>query len=249
MHVFDLISQEEIDDLPEDNNFAFMEFVRHCRRRLDDRATQLNGNDEGDWHIIQDDRQGFMNIVLAAAKRFDIEPFASRPAPYRKNFDVDDYLNFLSDLDHYTTQLVLDRSIRSRAESTALPTVSKDRIRSHLHHLRDAINSSGLNDAQKAALHRKVDEFDAELEKRRINLLAVARLSFEILAIPGAVWASYDVTTKLLTNIMQTVAEAKVVEDDQRKLPLDPKPFALMPPRPPGPKTGYSRDLDDEIPF
>lgn len=249
MNIHDLITQDEIDDLPDENSFAFMEFVRHCQRRFDERVAGLDGNDESEWHVIQDNRQSFMNIILAAARRFEVEPLASRSVPYRKNFDVDEFLNFKSDLDHYTTQLLLDRRIRARIESAALPSASKDRIRSHLHHLREAINSSDLNDAHKDALYKKIDEFDAELEKKRINLLAVARLSFEFLAIPGAMWASYDVTTKLITNIMQTVAEAKAVEDQQRKPLPDPRPFVLMPPREPESEGRSSRDLDEEIPF
>lgn len=85
-----------------------------------------------------------------------------------------------------------------------------------------------------------------------MNFLAVTLLSFEILAIPGGTWASVEVAHKLITNITQTVAEAKQLEEQTRQIGTPAPPKALSPPRPaskasPQPQTGG--DLDDEIPF
>lgn len=249
MNIFDFLTQDELDDLSEDPRIAFSTFVRIAQRRLGEFTRPLaNSIEESDWQEIQDARYSYTNIVLAAARRFGTEPFVSMEVPRIKEFDNGTYRQFTADLDHYLTQLAIDNSLRSKSESTTLPQSSKDRIRSYLHHLREAIRNADLTDAKKSALFRKVDDFEATLDKSRINLLAVTILTVEILGIPGTVWGSYDVVSKLIGNINQTFAEAKAVDDEQRKLPITPEPFALAPPRAPSPKRA-SREFDDEIPF
>jgi len=252
MNVFDFITEDELNDLPEDGEQAFSIYVKHAQRRLREATASLNDDDEANWRLIQDARHGFTNVVLAAAKRFQVDAFKSIDVPRVNKFDSDDYRQLVADLDHYMTQLAIDHSIRSKQDSTRIPEKSKDRIKTHLHHLKQAISEANLTDARKETLFKKVVDFEAALEKNRVNLLAVARLTIEILAIPGALWGSADVISKLVHNINQTVAEAKAEEDEQRKLPAVPERFALIPPR--APEVDYSgkkgsRALDDEIPF
>jgi len=252
MNVFDFITQDELDDLPEDNEQAFSIFVRHAQRRLREATEHLDGRDENEWREIREARYGFTNVILAAAKRLHIDTFKDIDVPRISKFDDDDYRQLIADLDHYMTQLAIDTSFRSRRDSTLIPANSKDRIRSHLHHLKQAISDANLTDAKKDTLLKKVAEFEAALEKNRLNLMAVARVTIEILSVPGALWSSYEVVHKLVWNINQTVAEAKVEDDERRKLPAVPKPFALIPPRAAETeprKGGFSRELDDDIPF
>ncbi|TPL52053.1 hypothetical protein FJ937_11870 [Mesorhizobium sp. B2-4-4] len=260
MHLYDFISEDELNDLPEDNQQAFSSFVRFARRNLSETSRGLNDGDENDWRQLQEMRHGFTNVVLAAAKRYGIDPFLSANVPKVNKFDSDIYFQLIADLDHYITQLAIDTSIRRRSESTRLPDASKDKIRSYIHHLKEAIqNSPSFNEAKKERLLDKVAEFEAALDKSRLSYVAVARLTLEILAVPVTLWSAYDVAHKLLSNINQVVAEAKVEEDEQRKLPALPKPFVMIAPRAPEIEErkkrtdfgsgGRDRNLDDEIPF
>jgi hypothetical protein len=244
MDIFDFITQDELDGLPEEPHQAFFMFVRHARRHLADWNRGLDQREESDWDSIQEARHGFTNVVLAAAKRFGIEPFSSMDVPRVGRFDRDIYGQLVADLDHYMTQLVLDTNLRGRADSTCLSTNSKDRIRSHLHHLREAVLKAALTESKKDDLLAKIDEFEAAMERKRLGLLALTRLTIEILAIPGTVWGSYEVVTKLLSNITQTVAESKAVDDDKRKLPAEPEPYVIAPPRRPEVESS-----DSELPF
>ncbi|MEV8674285.1 hypothetical protein AB0V72_27350 [Mesorhizobium ciceri] len=241
-----------MDELPEDPRLAFSMFVRIAQKRLDEFTRPLSSsNEESGWREIQDARHSLTNVVLGAARRLKIEPFVSMDVPRVDKFEHDAYRQFTADLDHFMTQLALDNSLRSRANSTTLTATSKDRIRSHLHHLRDAIRAADLTGAKKEALLKKVDEFEAALDKSRLNLIEVTLLSVAILGIPGSLWGSYDVVSKLVGNIYQTVAEAKALDDEQRKLPSFPEPYAIAPPRAPKPEPSFTkkRELDDEIPF
>jgi hypothetical protein len=91
----------------------------------------------------------------------------------------------------------------------------------------------------------RLSEFEAELDKKRLNLLAVTVLAITFLGAPGALWSSADVASKLLTNILRVVGEAKSVDDATRRLPSSEAPMAITGPRPEETRS----DLDDEIPF
>jgi hypothetical protein len=89
--------------------------------------------------------------------------------------------------------------------------------------------------------------FEAELEKRRLNILAVARIACELLAIPGTLWASGEVANRLITQVMQTVAEARAAEQEARQLAPMEAPKALSAPR--SLLQSAPGEIDDDIPF
>ncbi len=110
--------------------------------------------------------------------------------------------------------------------------------------LKQCIQNGNLTAAKRESLLKKLDAFEVELEKRRLNMLTVARFSYFIFSIPGTVWASVDIT--------QNVAEAKAAEDETKQLPAMAQPKALSAPRKPAPPTrasGFSDDRDDDVPF
>lgn len=259
MNIFDFLTQDEINDLPDDSQSAFTEFVRLAQFRLHETTSQLNGNNEDDWHKIEESRHGFMNVVIAAAKRFEIEPFASLDVSKVDKFNNAIYSQFKADLDHYIAQLVLYSTMRSRRNSVPIPEKSKDRIRSHLHALKECVEKANITDAKRAKLLARLNDFEKELEKTRLSLLAVTVLACEILALPGGVWSSAEVANKLITNVLEVVGEAKAADDESKILPpvdklilLPPRKFDLKPQTPEvsqWKKTGTGSDFDDDIPF
>jgi hypothetical protein len=111
-------------------------------------------------------------------------------------------------------------------------------------------------------LHARLAEFEAALEKDRINILKVGAWVLGILSVSANVLQLADSPTfqKLLSNVMVTVAEQKAVDDENRQLPpVDPMPLMLPPRRDdddfakPAPRSkvreDFSVNLDDEIPF
>ena len=129
MNIFDFITQDEIDDLPDnDPQAAFVRFVRISQRRLGERSAQIDVNDQSGWEELSEARHGFMNVVIAAAKKYEIEPFATLSVPRLKNFGSDEHRQFKADLDHYLTQLLLDNSSRSKRDSVLISSELKDSI-------------------------------------------------------------------------------------------------------------------------
>jgi len=257
MNFFDLITREELDDAPDDPQLAFTQLVGHAEKRLADYTNKFD-DDRDSWQAIEEARHGFMNVVIALAKAYKIEPFASLEVPRHEKFDIDVHRQFKSDLDHYMTQLLVNNSIERKRDSVQLAPKVKDKIRSYVHGLKTAIDNGDFTDSKRARLHKILSEFEAELDKRRLSFLAVTKLAIVILSVPGGLWGSYEAVTKLTNNVLQAIGEAKTVEDESRLLPDAKPPARLLPPRKddnslvPKAKKGPKRfpaDLDDEIPF
>jgi hypothetical protein len=255
MNIFDFVAQEELDDLPEDDHLAFAIFARHAQRRLAKATDEIDGSDDSGWRLIEEWRYDFMNVVLAAAKRFGIEPFATMQMPTTNNFGDSVHRQFKADLDFYMTQLAIDNTLRDRRDSVPLSQTAKERIRNYLHELKQCIDKADLSESRKEALLKKLADFESALDGRRLSLLAVTRITLEIMMIPGGLWASQQITTRLVNNVLQTVAEEKVVDDQKRQLPPVAPPQKLMPPREavleskrPQP-AAFDTDLDDDVPF
>lgn len=253
MTILNFVTQDELDDLPEDPSVAFMTLVNHAQRRLSEQTQHLDPDERYQYEQRDEIRHSFMNVVVAAAKRFEIEPFVSMQVPRLDSFQDNDHRQFKADLDHYVTQLMLDNSIRAKRASVAVLPKSKDRIRSHIHALRGCLEKANMTPAKREALAKKLDAFEAELEKRRLSTLAVTRVALEFLALPGGVWASAELAPKLISNIMQTVAEANAAEDETRALLPSLPPEALSAPRasdpPPQRRGAFDDELDDDVPF
>lgn len=251
MDFFDFITQDELDDLPDDPQAAFMQFASIAQRSLRNLQRNLDLEENAGWEELNEARHAFMNVMVAAAKRFDIEPFASMGMPALANFNATDHKQFKADLDHYVTQIAIGNTIRGRRDSVFIPATVKDRIRAHVAALRGEVEKAELGDAKRAALLDKLDKFQAELEKRRLTLVELTRITVAIAAVPGGVWASVDVTMKLVGNVMQAVGEAKATEDEERLLAAPAPMKALSPPRATKvvPLRDFSASLDDEIPF
>lgn len=254
MYIFDFITQDEVDELPDDDpNSAFVAFVRIAQRRLSERIKMYEGVEDG-WREVNEAQQSFMNIVVAAAKRFEIEPFLSMEVPTVKNFTSEDDRQFRADLDHYITQLILDNSSRARRDSVSMTPDLKSKIRTYIFHLRDVIEKSDdLGKDKREILLRRLREFEDELEKKRVNLVAVAVLAITFASAPGGIWASGEMANKLVGNIVEAIGYAKMADDATRKLALPgEKSVAITGPRsePSFKKISIKRDsLDDEIPF
>ena len=247
MSIFTFVTQEELDNLDEDPRMAFLGLVNHAQRSLSHQLSKLSLKDEGEWKEREDLEQSFMNVLMAAGKRFEIEPFLSTDVPQYADYRGSDYKQFKSDLDHYVTQLVIDNSLRSKKTSVAMLPDTKDKIKGYVHGLRDCIEKSSINPQSKTALLTKLEQFEKELEKRRVNILEVTLMTFAILGIPGATWASVDIAHKLIVNITQAFADAKAHEDQARQLQQPTLPKALSSPR--GQSKAASSNLDEEIPF
>jgi hypothetical protein len=100
MSIFNFVTQDELDDLDEDPRMAFLGLFNHAQRNLSKQLDRLDPNDEREWKTRQDIEQSFMNVIVAAGKRYEIEPFVSTQVPQYADYRTSDYQQFRYDLDH-----------------------------------------------------------------------------------------------------------------------------------------------------
>lgn len=258
MNIFHVFTREQLDALPDEPREAFVAFVMRAEEVLEERtSSSVRSNDEDAWRYINDERHGFMNIVIAAAKRFGISEFVERDVPSPNDANHSDYMDFKSDLDHYLTQIYLDNSIRAKRDAVPIPAKAKERIRTYVLELRNCIDKATLSDGKRDALNKRLSAFEEELEKSRLSLLAVTRVTLEVMALGSGAWQAADIAYKLITNVMHEVAEAKAADDETRQLPSSIAPAMLLPPRAPeAPRRRKAQQpafepggMDDDIPF
>ena len=255
MSIWAFLTQSEINDAS-DGEEGFAQLVRIAQERLDQRLSQFDREDTSGWNRVAESEMLFSRTVLNLGKSYGIEPFRSMQIP-RGGYNTHEYTEFRHELDDAVAHLVLTTAIKLRRDTMIVPNSVKETIRTHLHHIREHLEKADISEARRAALKRKLDEFDAALEKNRFNYLAAGRVAMEILSLTANVLSVTESATvhKLLTNMMQTVAEAKAEDDEKRHLPSSDPPPVMLPAKREepkivhGPREDFSLDLDDDIPF
>jgi hypothetical protein len=238
MTILNFVTQEQLDDLDEDPRVAFMTLVNHAQRSLSLQLEKYDPEEQREWRQRQELQERFMNVIVAAGKRFEIDPFISTIVPKHQDFQGSDYKQFESDLDHFVTQLILDNSIRAKKNSVEILPNPKGKIRSYVHGLRTCVEQATMHEDKRKALLEKLDQFERELEKRRINILAVTLLTFEILGIPGTAWASWEVAQNLLQTLPRFSRRPNFLRIKRGRLHL---PLLRKRYRHPGPQRSHQR--------
>jgi hypothetical protein len=251
---YELISAEEFENLPEDDEQCFVEFESICRRSM----TKMLEDDNQSSDYYSAVRGQYMSAVYAVANECGIPNIPNPPVSERDAYES--YSAFVSAV-HGEVARIRIRNRRSRsALSVQLTDNTRTKIQHYVSRLRDAIQNSDLPDAQKTALRAKLNELEDELRQRRLSLgKTMAVLSFVMVGLAAATTIAAD-GPKAITHIMQLIGADKQSEDAALSR-LAPPPKALPAPPPAKPPAfrpkGSSRDappvqtadLDDEIPF
>jgi len=250
MEYFDFIHPGEAENLPENRELAFARFVELAQPRLAEKLAKIDSREVGAYDEAREARYGFHNVVMGAARKFGIEPFASAEMALIKNYSEEDYKQFRADLSLYITQIMLHAADRERNETVPLREKTRQSLLTYMFHLREAIENSRLPDWEKARLHERTNELEKEFTRPRVRIGIIAAIVMAILAAPGQMADSYDAIARLTNSIMREIGDAKAAHDEQRQISRE-KPVALLPPRRKIiEKRGFERaQLDDEIPF
>lgn len=261
MNIQNLVDPQVWEQLPEDPDAAFAFVVGFAQDRADRRfldlkraAEDLDG-EHPDYTALRDAQYGFMSSLIGVATGLEVGSFENYHLPSPGDFDNDYFRRFTSDLNHFLAQHAARSAVRGRQLSVKLEGKPAESVRSYLASLKEAVDTASMSDAKKASLHKKLKDFEAELDGgKRVNVVKVTLLAMEIMAVPGGLWASGEVVARLTTQMIRSFGEAKAVEDEA-KLALLPSPDqkAIEGPTYDDPKPSRFRtasyDLNDDIPF
>ena len=238
---YELISAEEFDSLPEDDEQCFVEFEAICRRNM---TRMINSDTSGNFD------RSVQAQYMAAVSSVAVEcGFTHLLQPSTIESDNNFYENF-SRFSLTVQGEVARIRIRGRRSRGSLSVQLTDNTRARIQHyvtrLGEVIDASDLPAARKATMHGRLRELVEELEKRRLNLgKTMFVLSMVVANLAGT------------THIMRLIGVDKMSEEKALSRLASP-PKALPAPSQTSIPTQKrvvpswettSSDLDDEIPF
>jgi hypothetical protein len=236
-----MITDEELQSLPEDPDQAFAKFEQIARTRLFEALRNAQGYESEALQLE------YMNQVVGAANAFGIEGVRDLKVPVTNSFVYNHYADFLRQVDNYTIQIRIHAVGRSRRYSVALDGPTKLKVRHYIAQIKGLIESAGLPADKKDALLRKLSSFVDELDRTRTTFQAVAEMWLAFCGVVGEGFEKLEPARKWLDSIANVMGKAKELEDLNRpRLPGPEERPRLEPPRK---DSSTSKSPDDEMPF
>lgn len=241
-----LITQDEIEALPEHPRERFVGIESICRRRYQEIIS-----DEEAWPIVQEIRLQYMTAIVGAAKYLKIEPLASMNLPKRTDWDDRVFEDFVAELHFYTVQFMLEGADRSARSSIRLEGTTRDRLSTLTRTLRTEVGKIDLPPPRIDRLARCIDAFEEELTKPKLTLAGVAVMGMTVLAALSDAGGAVESAQKVVRLIQETVGQAKEEQDQEAvsrlRGPEDVRQIESS--RRQAPTPTPESDLDDDIPF
>jgi hypothetical protein len=245
---------DELLDLPEDPELAFVQYEKRRREAMQNRVESLFDAPGYDDHRqyydpkIEQVKLRYLSEVMGIHDAYELG-FLTKPEKlYLGSEDFDFYFNeFERDVAYWTTQLAIRHAKRLKGISTILhltPEIRRD-IHACITRIREIITPMHLPDKKKEAIFKKLNALADEIDRDRTNSEAWTAFSLEIASTGGQAAREFKPVKDLVDAILDFLAKAKAMAEAKLGLPGPPTPKKLEAPRKqlPGP------DLDDEIPF
>lgn len=247
MSEFELIPEEVYENLPQDPHEKFASIVRVAQSNL---ARLLDTPSSRDFY--DEIRAQFISAISGVAEALGIDglpPIDDDITEYRS------YANFQIRLAGIVARVRLQSNLVSRPHSVELGRITRARIKQEIDQLRKYIEYSDIPQEKRESLAVKLDEFEKELEARRMSFARVMAISASIMTIIGAgttALANSPKAADAIIRIIHWVGEDKEKEESER-LRLMPPPKALpdftksaqWKQRP----VSFADEADDDIPF
>jgi hypothetical protein len=134
---------------------AFMQLVNAAQRTLATKIEALDPDNQYEWQKAEELRYSFMNVVVAAANRFEIETFHSMGVPQNANFRDGDHRqhswNRMSFCRHHPQTDVeyhadCCRSQTTEGETKQLPAMAQSKALSAPRKPAPPVRASGFSD-------------------------------------------------------------------------------------------------------
>ncbi|WP_395328685.1 hypothetical protein WBP06_13570 [Novosphingobium sp. BL-8H] len=253
MDDFELITVEEMDELPDDPQEAFVIFEGICRRRMNAYISNIGINDNTDADEI---RIEYMTRIGAAAAAYGIVELADS---YYTDFNPTDFKILYRKAVAAATRLNIEKRQKQKGSIVVLPSGTKERLKKHLEELRKAVATSDLGDKRKKILEGKLNAFSKELDGEKSNITVILAAVAVVAAGINQTLSGVNNFQKVIIDMPKTVeaisnlvGKESLSEQEQAALPPPPSVKALPPPGGTARWTTtstFGADLDDDIPF
>lgn len=99
MNLFEFINQEDLDDLPDDNEMAFLSLSQLTYQKLQVLENEIPKNTASTERKINEVRFRFINFILMAAKEYELNLSFSSESIDFSHFDSNIYNKMVVSLD------------------------------------------------------------------------------------------------------------------------------------------------------
>jgi hypothetical protein len=249
MSIHDILTPDVLDCVPPGDEPAFTYIAKVAHAWL---MEQLRDSSDDDWNVREETQFLYVNTVLNAAKRYNIQPLCNYSVPKRSKFATEQYRDIKNDIDGYLTQLILSGVEARREFSVEMAEPSKTRIRTLVAKVRECLDRLDIKDTRRDALHAHLDRFEAELNRRRADYAVIAAIATHILA--GVAGGACDAAvSKLMSDMLQIVGVEKQDEVERAAALPAAEPMRqlvhIRSAEGEAARERFTADLDDEIPF
>lgn len=237
-----MITDEELENLPNDPQQAFVQLERIVRNKLHKSLDNAN-----DGYSINEFRLSYMSTILGAAKSYNINILEGWNLPSRSDDISDLYTNFISDVDHATIQLRIQNSRDTRQFSVALDSAAKNKIHHFIEKIRLIVEKADLEEHKKNSLYDRLNKFADEVDKSRTGWQRGMDVGVAISAAIGKGIENLKPAQEWFDKILGVMGDAK---DSEEILSISYKEAKrISPPHKQISASKKADDVDDEIPF
>lgn len=241
-----MITDEEIADLPEDPQLAFVTLERILRERVQEEERHADQN-----HDVESFRIEYINRTVAAAKIYDIDALSQWKVPRVGENIYRAYIQFTHDVDYVTMQIRIQTAPQKKRGSVGLDQNDKTKIHHYIGNIKEIVDKSDLIEDKKDKLYEKLNDLALEVDKNRTRLETVAAVFMTLCSGIGQGFSKLEPARRWLDSIATVMERAKDLENiAQPKIPPPSARKRLEAPRKQLPESkALTDELDDDIPF
>lgn len=228
-----MITDDQLDELPEDDMEAFVAFDTIVRAGLDQRRQTNN------W----DAEREYVGSILAFVEVRNLQFGFPTTVPLSDDQFSQYFDAFLTSVDSLVMKTRLRLSARRRASGTTFSISGnfKTQIGGHLTAIRNIVHEADLSQNKRDAIFKQVEKLQFEVDRERTKTEAAMALWLDISSAIGQGAKNLDPAIERLERIMKIFAQAR--DEDTAKLPAPAERKRIPPPSQP------TSDMDDDIPF
>lgn len=232
----------EFDHLPDDPEVAFVRlYEEHSEiyRKRSDNAQ--------DGRSVAVD---FMNDMIGIAQGLGIEGFSKWDIPEDWDYVWNTFSSFDRALKRFVMEIKVRKSRVTKVYSVHLTNDEKERIHSLTTKIREVVTGSDLEERKKNSLFAKLTAFESDVDRSRTRFDNAMLMSLEVIAVVDKGIKTLNPLNELLRRIEVIMSKAKDKEPEQNQLPAPPEQKKLESTQKKIEGTsGFSRNLDEDIPF
>jgi hypothetical protein len=217
-----MITDDQLDELPEDDRDAFLAYETICRRWVDGHKTSA------DWSA----ENQYVSHILAFADARDIGLTLDGEIP-EDDDDFADYFNgIVRQVDRFRAKVRVELAAERKSNGTSFHIAGnfKTQVGGHLTAIRKIVQEATLlSDAKRDAIFNRIEKLQAEVNRDRTRTETAVGLWLDITSAISHGAEKLDPAIERLERIMKVFAEAR--DEASIKLPAPSEQKRLPKPK------------------